>query len=44
MDNYIFNTIDQNDIDKMSKIGFTSLVIKNNEGNIVGICDFKIED
>lgn len=76
MDNYIFNTIDQNDIDKivdiynsnktflknhlgisnvskdfivneiekMSDIGFSSLVIKNNEGNIVGVCDFKIED
>ena len=76
MDNYIFNTIDQNDIDKivdiynsnktflehhlgisniskdfivneiekMINIGFSSLVIKNNEGNIVGICDFKIED
>ena len=76
MDNYIINTVDQNDITKiidiynsnktflenhvgiskvskdfiineieeMKNIGFSSLVIKNNEGNIVGICDFKIGD
>lgn len=76
MDNYIINTVDQNDIGKiidiynsnktflenhvgiskvskdfivneikeMKNIGFSSLVIKNNEGNIVGICDFKIGD
>lgn len=76
MDNYIIDTVDQNDISKiidiynsnktflenhvgiskvskdfivneieeMNNIGFSSLVIKNNEGNIVGICDFKIGD
>ena len=76
MDNYIIDTIDQNDITKildiynsnrtflenhmgiskvssdfiineieeMKNIGFSSLVIKNNEGNIIGICDFKIGD
>ena len=76
MDNYIINTVDQNDIGKiidiynsnktflenhigiskvskdfivneieeMKNIGFSSLVIKNNEDNIVGICDFKIGD
>ena len=32
------------EIEKMKSIGFNSLVIKNNEGNIVGICDFKMED
>lgn len=33
-----------NEIEEMKNIGFSSLVIKNNEGNIVGICDFKIGD
>lgn len=33
-----------NEIEEMKKIGFTSLAIKNNEDNIVGICDFKIGD
>lgn len=32
------------EIEEMKSIGFSSLVIKNNEGNIVGICDFKMED
>lgn len=76
MDNYIIDTVDQNDISKiidiynsnktflenhvgiskvskdfivneieeMNNIGFSSLVIKSNEGNIVGMCDFKIGD
>lgn len=76
MDNYIIDTVDQNDISKiidiynsnktflenhvgiskvskdfivneieeMNNIGFSSLVIKNNEDNIIGICDFKIGD
>lgn len=33
-----------NEIEQMKNIGFSSLVIKNNEGNIVGVCDFKIGD
>lgn len=32
------------EIEKMKNIGFNSLVIRNSEGNIVGICDFKMED
>lgn len=33
-----------NEIEEIENIGFSSLVIKNNEGHIVGICDFKIGD
>lgn len=32
------------EIEEMKNIGFNSLVIKNNENNIVGICDFKMAD
>ena len=76
MDNYIVDTLGQNDINKildiynsnkiflenhlgvttvskdfivkeieeMKKSGFKSLVIKNNYGTIVGICDLKVAD
>ena len=30
-----------NEMEEMKKIGFRSFVIKNSEGNTVGICDFK---
>ena len=33
-----------NEIEEMINIGFNSLVIKNSDDNILGICDFKIED
>lgn len=33
-----------NEIEEMKSVGFSSLVIKNNKGKIVGICDFKIGD
>lgn len=33
-----------NEIEEMKNVGFSSLAIKNNEGNIVGICDCKIGD
>lgn len=32
------------EIEEMKNIGFNSLVIRNSEGNIVGICDFKIAE
>ena len=31
-------------MEEMKKIGFRSFVIKNSEGNTVGICDFKIAE
>lgn len=33
-----------NEMQEMKKIGFRSFVIKNSEGNTVGICDFKIAE
>lgn len=33
-----------NEMEEMKKIGFRSFVIKNSEGNTVGICDFKIAE
>lgn len=32
------------EIEEMKNHGFNSLIIKNNRGEIVGVCDFKIED
>lgn len=32
------------EIEEMKNHGFDSLIIKNNPGEIVGVCDFKIED
>ena len=32
------------EIEEMRNHGFDSLIIKNNRGEIVGVCDFKIED
>ena len=32
------------EIEEMKKSGFKSLVIKNNYGTIVGICDLKVAD
>ncbi len=33
-----------NEIEEMKNIGFTSYTIKDNKDEIVGLCDFKIED
>lgn len=33
-----------NEIQEMDNVGFTSAVMKDNKGNIVAICDYKIED
>ncbi|MEG0856501.1 MAG: GNAT family N-acetyltransferase [Terrisporobacter sp.] len=32
------------EIEEMKNIGFNSLVIRNSEDNIVGVCDFKTTD
>lgn len=32
------------EIAEMKNIGFTSVAIRNSEGNIVGICDFKVAE
>lgn len=32
------------EIEEMKNIGFNSLAIRNKEGNIVGVCDFKMAD
>ena len=32
------------EVEEMKNHGFNSLTIKNNRGEIVGVCDFKIED
>ncbi len=33
-----------NEIEEMRKVGFNSSIIKDNKGEIVGLCDFKIGD
>jgi ribosomal protein S18 acetylase RimI-like enzyme len=33
-----------NEIEDMKKVGFNSSIIKDNKGQIVGLCDFKISD
>lgn len=33
-----------NEIEEMKKVGFISSIIKDNKGEIVGLCDFKISD
>lgn len=33
-----------NEIEEMRNIGFNSSIIKDNKGEIVGLCDFKISD
>lgn len=33
-----------NEIEEMKKMGFISSIIKDNKGEIVGLCDFKITD
>jgi len=33
-----------NEIEEMKSIGYTSSIIKDNNGEIVGLCDFKISD
>lgn len=32
-----------NEINEMKNVGFTSSIIKDNKGEIIGVCDFKIE-
>lgn len=33
-----------NEIEEMKRVGFNSSIIKDNKGEIIGLCDFKISD
>ncbi|MGL5764725.1 MAG: hypothetical protein ACRCX8_03695 [Sarcina sp.] len=33
-----------NEVKEMQSVGFESKVIKDNKGNVIGLCDFKLDE